>query len=200
MELAVATANQGKLAEIRSILEPMGHTVKSAAELGFDREIAETGETFAENAKLKACAVARELGRPALADDSGLEVEALAGRPGVLSARYAGPGASKEERNAKLLEELAGLDPDKRDAAFVCVMCLCLPSGRTLMAEGRLAGRIAQAPAGQRGFGYDPVFLLPQRGLTVAQLPPEEKNAISHRGRALRRLAAELDSFLESAG
>jgi XTP/dITP diphosphohydrolase len=200
MELAVATANQGKLAEIRSILEPMGYTVKSAAELGFDREIAETGETFADNARLKAWAVASELGRPALADDSGLEVEALAGRPGVLSARYAGPGASKEERNAKLLEELAGLDPERRGAAFVCVMCLCLPSGQTLVAEGRLAGRIAQTPAGQRGFGYDPVFLLPQRGLTVAQLPPEEKNAISHRGRALRRLAAELDSFLESAG
>jgi XTP/dITP diphosphohydrolase len=200
MELAVATGNQGKLAEIRALLEPMGHTVRSAAELGFGREVEETGDTFAENARLKACAVARELGRPALADDSGLEVEALAGRPGVLSARYAGPGATPAQRNAKLLEELAGLDPDRRGAAFVCVMCLCLPSGETLFAEGRLAGRIAQAPAGQRGFGYDPVFELPERGLTVAQISPEDKNAISHRGRALRRLAAELDSFLERAG
>lgn len=196
MEIALASANQGKRREIAALLEPMGISVRTAAELGFSEDVPETGDTFAENALIKARAVAQALGRPALADDSGLAVEALGGAPGVLSARYAGPGATDAERNAKLLAELAGLPPEHRGAAFVCVMACARPDGAALTAEGRLEGRIALAPAGDNGFGYDPVFELPERGRTVAMLSAEEKNAISHRGRALRDLAPRIKDFL----
>ncbi len=196
MELVLASNNQGKLREISQLLAPMGLTIKTAAQAGFNEEVEETGDTFEANAKLKACTVAKALGLPALADDSGLAVEALGGAPGVYSARYAGPGASDADRSRKLLRELAQVPLEKRDAAFVCVMACCLPSGQVLTAEGRLQGRIALAPAGNNGFGYDPVFELPDRGCTVAELTAEEKNAISHRGRALRKLARDLDDFL----
>lgn len=198
MRLALASANPGKLREIQALLTPLGLTVATAAELGFSEDVEETGATFAENAQLKACAVARALQLPALADDSGLAVEALDGRPGVLSARYAGPGADDAQRNAKLLEELAGVPEERRGAAFVCVMACCRPDGRVLLSEGRLEGRIALAPRGQGGFGYDPVFELPGRGLTVAMLSTGEKNAISHRGRALAGLAPGLREFLQA--
>jgi XTP/dITP diphosphohydrolase len=141
--------------------------------------------------------VAQALGLPALADDSGLTVDALGGAPGVYSARYAGPDASDAERSAKLLRELAQVPLEKRAAAFVCVMICCLPSGKALTAEGRLEGYIALQPAGNNGFGYDPVFELPDRGCTVAQLTAEEKNTISHRGRALQKLAQNLVDFLK---
>ncbi len=198
MELVLASNNPGKLREIRAILEPLGMEIRTAAQAGFKGEVEETGDTFEANARLKACTVASALGLPALADDSGLTVEALGGAPGVYSARYAGPNATDAERSAKLLRELAGVPPEKRGAAFVCVMACCLPSGRVLTAQGRLEGRIALAPAGENGFGYDPVFELPERGCTVAQLTAEEKNAISHRGRALRKLAQGLEDFLKS--
>ncbi len=197
MEIVLATGNPGKLREVEAILAPRGIRVRSARELGFDREIEETGESFADNAQLKARTVARALGIPALADDSGLVVEALAGRPGVYSARYAGPGASDQENNRKLLQELEGLPPHRRQAAFVCVMACCRPDGGLLMAKGTLRGRIALEPAGSEGFGYDPVFLLPRLGRTVAQLRPQEKNAISHRARALANLVERLPGFLE---
>lgn len=197
MELVLASNNQGKLREIGQILEPMGIAVKTAAQAGFTEDVEETGDTFEANAKLKACTVAQALGLPALADDSGLAVEALDGAPGVYSARYAGPGASDADRSAKLLRELDQVPPEKRGAAFVCVMACCLPSGQALTAEGRLEGRIALQPAGENGFGYDPVFELPERGCTVAQLSADEKNAISHRGRALRSLAKNLKPFIK---
>jgi XTP/dITP diphosphohydrolase len=197
MELVLASNNQGKLREISQLLKPLGFTVKTAAQAGFNEEVEETGDTFEANAKLKACAVAKALGIPALADDSGLAVQALNGAPGVYSARYAGPGASDADRSARLLKELAMVPPEKRSAAFVCVMACCLPSGEVMTAEGRLEGRIALEPAGYNGFGYDPVFELPERGCTVAQLTAEEKNAISHRGRALRKLAQSLNGFLK---
>ncbi len=196
MELVVATSNRGKLREIAAILQPLGIQVVPAAERGFRRHIPETGTTFAENALLKARTVAQALGLPALADDSGLVVEALDGAPGVHSARYAGPGADDQQRNAKLLAALQGLPPEKRGAAFVCVMACCRPDGACITAEGRLEGRIATAPAGKHGFGYDPVFQLPQRGLTLAQLTPQEKNDISHRARALAALSRKLVDFL----
>jgi XTP/dITP diphosphohydrolase len=196
MEIALASANQGKRREIEALLAPLGLSVRTAAELGFTEDVPETGDTFAENALLKARAVAQALGRPALADDSGLAVEALGGAPGVLSARYAGPGATDQERNAKLLQEMEGIPPERRGAAFVCVMACVRPDGAELTSEGRLAGRIALAPAGDNGFGYDPVFELPGRGLTVAMLSAEEKNAISHRGRALAALAPRIKDFL----
>lgn len=196
MELVLASNNVGKLREIKDILGPLNIQVRPAGEMGFTEEIEETGTTFAENARLKAWTVAQALGLPALADDSGLEVAALDNRPGVYSARYAGPGASAADRNQKLLAELSGVPVEKRAAAFVCVMACCRTDGETLYASGRLEGRIALAPAGDRGFGYDPVFELPERGLTVAQIPLAEKNAISHRSRALKKLAAGLPDFL----
>jgi len=196
VELVLASANRGKLRELKALLEPRGYTVRSAAELGFTEEVPETGATFEENAVLKARAVAQALGRPAVADDSGIAVEALGGAPGVLSARWAGPDADDAARSAKLLGELAGGAPENRGAAFVCVMACAKPGGEVITAQGRLQGRVALAPAGDNGFGYDPVFELPERGRTVAQLTAEEKNAISHRGRALAALAAKLEEFI----
>jgi XTP/dITP diphosphohydrolase len=196
MELVLATNNQGKLAEIKAICAPWGIEVVTAASLGFTQEVAETGDTFEDNARLKAVAVCQALNRPALADDSGLVVEALGGAPGVHSARYAGEHGDDAANSAKLLSEMMGVPPDKRAAAFVCVMLCRRPDGAELVARGLLEGRIAPAPAGHNGFGYDPVFLLPQSGQTVAQLSAADKNAISHRGRALAKLARELRGFL----
>ena len=196
MELVLATGNQGKLAEIKAMCAPWGIQVVTAASLGFTEDVPETGETFEDNARLKAVAVSDALGRPALADDSGLVVEALGGAPGVHSARYAGEHGDDAANSAKLLAEMIGVPPVKRAAAFVCVMLCRRPDGAELVARGRLEGRIAPAPAGLGGFGYDPVFLLPERGKTVAQLSAADKNAISHRGQALAKLAQELRGFL----
>jgi len=196
VELVLASSNRGKLAEIKAICAPWGIQVVTAASLGFTEEVPETGDTFEANARLKAVAVSQALGRPALADDSGLVVEALGGAPGVYSARYAGPGGGDAANSATLLAEMQGVPPEKRAAAFVCVMLCRRPDGVELVARGRLEGRIALAPAGHNGFGYDPVFWLPERELTVAQLSATEKNAISHRGQALGRLAQGLKEFL----
>jgi len=196
VELVLASGNPGKLAEIKAICAPWGIEVVTAASLGFTDEVPETGETFEDNARLKAAAVCRALGRPVLADDSGLVVEALDGAPGVHSARYAGEHGDDAANCAKLLTAMLGVPPARRAAAFVCVMLCRRPDGAELVATGRLEGRIAPAPAGHNGFGYDPVFFLPERGLTVAQIPAAEKNAISHRGRALAHLARELRGFL----
>jgi XTP/dITP diphosphohydrolase len=197
VELVLASNNQGKRREIEALLEPLGIRVRSALDLGFDKEVAETGATFEENARLKACTVAKALGLPALADDSGLVVKALNGEPGVHSARYAGEKATDQENNLKLLAALEGVAPAQREAAFVCVMVCCLPGGKTLSAKGRLEGRIALKQAGDGGFGYDPVFELPQLGLCLAQVSVEEKNAISHRARALAGLVKGLGDFLK---
>ena len=196
MRLVLASGNPGKRREIEALVVPLGLEVVTAGELGFGEEIVEDGQSFADNAAIKARAVAQALNLPALADDSGLVVEALDGAPGVHSARYAGPGASDQENNAKLFAALAGVPAQRRGAAFVCVMACCRPDGELLLAEGRLAGRIALEPRGEQGFGYDPLFELPERGLTVAQLSGQEKNAISHRAQALARLAPRLRGFL----
>lgn len=198
-KLVLASTNPGKRREIAALVEPLGFELVTAAELGFTDEIAETGQSFAENARIKARAVAQALGRPAIADDSGLEVEALDGAPGILSARYAGPKATDQENYQKLLKALEGVPPQSRQAAFVCVMACCQIDGKTLLADGRLEGRIAQKPTGSGGFGYDPVFELPKRGLTVAQLPPAEKNTISHRAQALGKLVGGLSDFLRES-
>ncbi|MEB3221298.1 MAG: RdgB/HAM1 family non-canonical purine NTP pyrophosphatase [Candidatus Sericytochromatia bacterium] len=152
-------------------------------------EVEETGETFAANALLKAQAAAAAFGTPCLADDSGLAVEALGGRPGVYSARYAATDAARIE---KLLGELAGVPAARRGAAFVCAMALAWPDGRTLVVEGRCEGRITEAPAGSGGFGYDPVFLVPAHGRTFGELPAEVKHTISHRAQAAARLREAL--------
>ncbi|MCB2184953.1 MAG: XTP/dITP diphosphatase [Deltaproteobacteria bacterium] len=197
LELVLASGNAGKRREIEAICAPLGIVVRTAAELGFTEDIPETGDTFEENARLKACAVAQALGRPALADDSGLVVAALGGRPGVYSARYAGRSHDDLANNRKLRQEMAEVPDGSRQAAFVCVMCCCRRGGLVLQARGTLEGVIAREPAGENGFGYDPLFFLPERGLTVAQLPAGEKNQISHRARALAALAPQLADFLQ---
>jgi XTP/dITP diphosphohydrolase len=190
--LLIATHNKGKVAEYADIL---GEQIAwlTLDEAGVVDDVPETGATFQANAILKAEAYARQTGLMTLADDSGLEVEALGGRPGVLTARYGGPGLSAAERYQLLLAELAGVPFDRRAARFRCVVALAGPDGTILgTAEGVCEGIIASEPAGEGGFGYDPVFLIPEMGLTMAQLPPETKHAISHRGRAVRAIGPVL--------
>lgn len=191
-KLLVATYNPGKVREYRELLAGLPVEVTYPDELALSLDVAETGSTFAENAILKATAYARASGLWTWADDSGLEVDALGGAPGVLSARYAGPGASDADRYRKLLNALAGVPWDRRTARFRCTVALVTPAGLVRTAEGICEGIIAFGPIGDNGFGYDPVFYLPDWGLTMAQLPPEVKNQISHRGRAARAAAAIL--------
>lgn len=198
--IVLATRNAGKIAELSRLLEEFHLEVlglDSFPEIG---ELAETGTTFSENALQKARAVADLTGLAAVADDSGLEVDALDGAPGVYSARYAGPGATDPENNARLLDALSGVAAGRRAARFRCVMAAAAPNGETLLAEGAWEGEIAAAPAGQAGFGYDPVFFDPRLGRTAAQLTREEKNAVSHRGRALRGLLEHWPEFRGRAG
>ncbi|WP_305045725.1 XTP/dITP diphosphatase [Geoalkalibacter sp.] len=188
MELVIATRNAGKLREIRRLFEEVGIAVLGLESFPELPEVEEDGETFAANAVKKAQTVARLTGRPVLADDSGLEVEALNGAPGVYSARFAGAGAGDEDNNRKLLAELARIPAAHRQAAFHCVMAYCLPGGDCTLFDGRLAGTILEAPRGEKGFGYDPLFFLPEFGKTLAELPLDVKNRISHRGQALRKV------------
>ncbi len=182
-KLFVATGNAGKLREIRDILK--GIDVYGLADLDEPIEIEEDGDTFYANAFKKANTLMQILGMPVLADDSGLEVDALGGRPGVFSARFAGEHASDEANTQKLLEELSGIPYQQRGARFVCAMCLVMPDGTCYSAEGETKGIILDAPKGENGFGYDPVFYVEDYQKTFSELTLEEKNAISHRGRAL---------------
>lgn len=197
MQFIIATHNAKKLKELARILEPLGIEAVTDWELGIPlTEAEETGETFEENAYLKAVSACRESGLPAIADDSGLMVDALDGAPGVYSARYAGPDATDDDRNRKLLKELAQVPREGRGARFVSAICCVFPDGSTVTARGECPGSIAFAPAGEDGFGYDPLFLvapgLPGAGKTYAQLSAEEKDAVSHRGNALREFSQRL--------
>ncbi len=188
MELVVATRNAGKLKEIRRLLEAQGVIV-----LGLDQfpelpDVEEDGDTFAANAAKKAEVVALATGLPCLADDSGLTVAALDGRPGVYSARFSGAEATDHSNNCKLLVEMASVPEEERQAAFLCVMALCLPDQPTRLFEGRVEGRILKQLQGDGGFGYDPLFWLPEFNCTMAELPLDVKNRISHRGQALRQI------------
>lgn len=183
MKLVLASKNQKKLVEMNEILSHLGIQVCSEAEAGVDVEVEETGATFEENSLLKARAVMEASGMPAIADDSGLCVDALNGAPGVYSARYGGEGLDDAGRYRLLLENMRGQTP--RTAKFVSVITCCFPNGDVLSARGECPGTIAFAPMGEGGFGYDPVFFIPSLKKTFAQLSPEEKNAISHRGNAL---------------
>ncbi len=190
LTLVMATRNAGKVRELKALLPATGVTLLSLADFPEIPEIPEEGATFAENAATKARAVARLTGHPALADDSGLAVDALGGAPGVYSARYAldrtAPHPPTDADNwRKLLEEMQGIPGERRAAHFVCEIALALPDGRVFTAHGECAGIIATAPAGDQGFGYDPVFWVPEYGATMAQLGPSVKNRISHRARAL---------------
>ncbi|MDJ0973342.1 MAG: RdgB/HAM1 family non-canonical purine NTP pyrophosphatase [Planctomycetota bacterium] len=186
----VATTNPGKIPEIQAVLAPLGFDVRLPESLP---HVEETGSTFAANARLKARAAAEALGAPALADDSGLCVDVLDGAPGVRSARFAGPDATDADNNRLLVERLEALGVADPTARFVCHVTLAAPDGRILAeGEGALEGVIRWPEQGENGFGYDPLFHHPESGCRTAELTPEAKNAISHRGRALRALAAAL--------
>jgi XTP/dITP diphosphohydrolase len=187
MELVVATTNKGKLKEISRLLADTGILVKGLEEIAGLPEIVEDGDTFEANARKKALTVARHCGCLTLADDSGLVVKALQGQPGVYSARYAGPEASDTDNNRKLLTAMSGFPREQREAAFHCAMALCDPSGDCRVFHGRLDGLILESPQGSGGFGYDPLFMVPEYGKALAELPLEIKNRISHRGEALRK-------------
>ena len=185
MKVILASKNQHKLTELSAILSQLGFEIALESEYGLDIDVEETGTTFEENSFLKADAVMKASGLPVLADDSGLMVDALDGAPGVYSARY-GHKASDKERTAYLLENMKDVPEEKRGAKFVCVITCLFPDGRKIVARGECPGVIARAPHGENGFGYDPVFYLPGLGMTYAELPSEQKNAISHRARALQ--------------
>ena len=185
MKVILASKNQHKLTELSAILSQLGFEIALESEYGLDIDVEETGTTFEENSFLKADAVMKASGLPVLADDSGLMVDALHGAPGVYSARY-GHKASDKERTAYLLENMKDVPEERRGAKFVCVITCLFPDGRKIVARGECPGVIARAPHGENGFGYDPVFYLPELGMTYAELPSEQKNAISHRARALQ--------------
>ncbi len=195
MQLLIATRNPGKVREIAAIVAGPSLELCSLADLPGAPEVAETGASFEDNALLKARGAAYHAGCWALADDSGLVVPALDGAPGVRSARFAGEGATDADNVRRLLELMRGVPDERRGAEFVCCLALAGPNNRAFTAEGRLAGRIIREPRGSNGFGYDPVFLLPERGLTAAELDPAGKNAISHRAAALRRMLPLLRSL-----
>ena len=188
-KLLVATGNPGKLREVSQMLTGMPFEVLSLQDLGISMEVEETGATFAENAILKAKAYCASAGALTLADDSGLVVDALDGRPGVRSARYGGEGLTDPQRVELLLKELVEVPWEKRMARFHCVIALAWPEGRLETVEGVVEGIIQYEPKGTNGFGYDPVFHLPERGCTTAQLETSDKNRISHRGQAVRKAA-----------
>jgi XTP/dITP diphosphohydrolase len=192
--LVIATSNPGKVAEMRDLLTGFPVELKSLTDFGPIPAVEEDGETFDENAYKKASFTARILGIPALADDSGLVVEALDGAPGVLSARYAGENATDEQRMAKLLKEMQG--QTHRQAAFECVLSIAVPSGPALTYEARCEGLIAEQPVGQGGFGYDPIFFYPPLNKTFGQMTRAEKSRVSHRGKALNELKQEFDKVL----
>lgn len=191
-EIVVATRNAGKVAEIAAALADLPVTLRSLRDFGAIPDAVEDGDTFAANAVLKAKHYARYTGMACLADDSGLEVDALGGAPGVFSARYAGEGAGDAANNAKLLRELAGVPIQRRSARFRCVLAFLDEDGTLLVTEGACEGIILEQPRGTGGFGYDPLLYLPELGKTVAELTITEKNAVSHRGKALRQMAALL--------
>jgi len=194
--LLIATTNQNKLREYAAIFAGLPVDLRSLHDIGIDDDVEETGATFAENARLKAEFYTARSGLMALADDSGLEVAALNGEPGVFSHRYAGPGASDADRNALLLQKLEGVPFHTRLARFVCAIALALPDGTIEQVEGGLPGVIELAPRGTNGFGYDPLFYVLDENATLAELPTERKNQISHRARAAHQARAVLERWI----
>ncbi|MBI2848097.1 MAG: XTP/dITP diphosphatase [Chloroflexi bacterium] len=186
-KLLLATNNQGKVQEYRSLLAALPFKLLTPDEVGITTVVAEVGETLEENARLKATILASESGLLTLADDSGLEVDALGGEPGSMSARYAGEDASDRDRVNFLLSRLKDVPRKKRTARFRCVIAIAIPNGEVTLCSGECRGLISFKPEGDLGFGYDPVFYLPEMGKTMAELPPDIKNQISHRGQAARK-------------
>jgi len=198
MKFVLASNNKGKLREMKAVLEQLGHEVVTQSEAGFSGEVEETGATFYENALLKARAVMEATGLPAIADDSGLMVEALGGRPGVHSKRFGGGGLDDAGRNALLLKTLE--NEEHRAAQFVSSIVCVFPNGDVVSSEGVCRGSILRAPRGSGGFGYDPVFLVDGTGKSMAELSLEEKNAVSHRGNALRLFEKRLREYESKNG
>ena len=191
-----ATSNEGKMKEIREILGDIGLPILSLKEAGISADIVEDGDTFEANAMIKARTVHERCGDIVLADDSGLEVDYMDKAPGVFSARFMGEDTSYLIKNQYIIERLEGVTGSDRSARFVCVIGAVFPDGFETSARGAVEGWIAFEPAGENGFGYDPIFLLPDRGVTTAELTPEEKNAISHRGRALRAVRPVIEEWV----
>lgn len=188
-----ATGNENKMVEIREILGDLPLEILSMKQAGIRADIEENGTSFEENALIKAREVCRLAGEMVLADDSGLEIDYLNGEPGIYSARYMGENTSYRVKNKNLMERLEGVPNEKRTARFVCAIAAVFPGGKELVVRGTVEGIIGYEERGENGFGYDPIFYLPERGLTTAELPPEEKNSISHRGNALRKMKELLE-------
>lgn len=195
-----ATRNAGKLKEIKEILAALPFEVISMDEAGTGKEIEETGSTFEENALIKARAIFDATGQMVMADDSGLEVDYLDGAPGIYSSRFAGENSTDNERNKKLLKMLDGVSFEKRSARFVCAVAVIMPDGGVFTVRGICEGFIGYKPVGNNGFGYDPLFFIPEYNMTTAQMKNEEKNRISHRGRALKLMVEELEKRLKKQG
>lgn len=191
-KIVFATGNEGKMREVRLILQDLGFPVLSMKEAGVSLDIEENGTTFAENAMIKAREVWEKTGGIVLADDSGLVVDYLGGEPGVYSARYLGEDTSYEIKNQAIIDRLADAKEEERTARFVSTIAAVLPDGSELVTEGTVEGLIAHEPAGNGGFGYDPIFYLPEYGVTSAEIPIEKKNEISHRGKALEAMKIKL--------
>lgn len=188
-----ATGNMGKMKEIKAILGDIGEEILSMKEAGIDMDIVEDGNTFEENAIIKAKAVMERTGQLALADDSGLEIDALNKEPGIYSARYMGEDTPYEIKNSNLIERMKGVKGKDRSARFVCVIAAAFPDGEIITTRGTIEGVIAEEPAGENGFGYDPIVYVPEYGMTTGQMDPDAKNAISHRGKALTAMKKILE-------
>lgn len=191
--LIFATGNKDKMKEIREILGSLPVEILSMKEAGIQAEIEEDGKSFEENALIKARAVCRLAGEMVLADDSGLEIDYLNGEPGIYSARYMGEDTSYRIKNQNLMDRLSGVPDEKRTARFVCAIAAAFPDGREYVVRGTIEGRIGYDERGENGFGYDPIFYLPDRDVSTAQLSREEKNSISHRGNALKKMKELLE-------
>lgn len=193
--MIVATRSKGKIREIREALKGLGLRIYALSDFLDVLEIEEDGKSFTENALKKARFYSRYFGKLTLADDSGLEVDSLKGLPGIYSARYAGEGASSQENNQKLLREMQGVPLSKRGGGFKCIIAVVSPDGREAIAEGSCKGRIGFREKGKKGFGYDPLFILPKYRKTMAELSLKEKNKISHRGKALKKIRKIIKAF-----
>lgn len=191
--LIFATGNEHKMVEIREILGELPVEILSMKDVGIKADIVENGNTFEENALIKAKEVCKLAGEMVLADDSGLEIDYLNGEPGIYSARYMGEDTSYRIKNQNLIDRLEGVPDEKRTARFVCAIAAAFPDGRSFVVRGTIDGIIGYEERGTNGFGYDPIFYLPERGVSTAEIPPEEKNSISHRGNALRKMKELLE-------
>lgn len=196
-KIIFATGNQNKMREIREIYEDLGYEILSMKEAGISVDIVEDGKTFEENALIKARAIADQVDAIVLADDSGLEIDYLNKEPGIYSARYMGEDTSYDIKNANLIERLDGVPKEKRTARFVCAIAAVVPGQEPIVVRGTIEGYIGDKPAGENGFGYDPIFYVPDLDCSTAELSPEDKNARSHRGNALRAMREELKNYIK---